>query len=53
MKKKNIIEPLNVKTQAIISATEVAELILRIDDIIAGQSGRGQARMGPQDMAEM
>lgn len=53
MKSKNIIEPLNVKTQAIISSTEVAELILRIDDIIAGQSGRGAPRMGPQDMADM
>lgn len=38
MKKNNVLEPLSVKTQAITSASEVAEMILRIDDIIAGQS---------------
>lgn len=38
MKKMNVIEPLRVKTQAIVSGSEVAEMILRIDDIIAGQS---------------
>ncbi|MBI4053310.1 MAG: TCP-1/cpn60 chaperonin family protein [Candidatus Diapherotrites archaeon] len=38
MKKANVIEPLSVKVQAISSATEVAEMILRIDDIIAGSS---------------
>ena len=32
---KGIIEPLRLKTQAVKSASEVAELILRIDDIIA------------------
>ncbi|MBI2673159.1 TCP-1/cpn60 chaperonin family protein [Candidatus Woesearchaeota archaeon] len=31
-----VIEPLKIKTQAIKSASEVAELILRIDDVIAG-----------------
>jgi archaeal chaperonin len=31
-----IIEPLKIKTQAISSATEVAEMILRIDDVIMG-----------------
>ncbi|MFH0808377.1 MAG: thermosome subunit alpha [archaeon] len=38
-----IIEPLKVKTQAIASATEVAIMILRIDDVIAARksSGRG------------
>ena len=37
-----VIEPLKVKTQAIKSASEVAELILRIDDIIASKGeGRG------------
>jgi len=34
-----IVEPLKVKTQAVISATEVANMILRIDDVlIAGGS---------------
>ena len=36
-----VIEPLKIKTQAVKSASEVAELILRIDDVIAG-SGSGQ-----------
>jgi len=29
-----IVEPLKVKTQAIMSATEVATLILRVDDVL-------------------
>ncbi|MBW3023311.1 TCP-1/cpn60 chaperonin family protein, partial [Candidatus Woesearchaeota archaeon] len=33
--KKGVIEPLKIKTQAISSASEVAVMILRIDDIIA------------------
>jgi len=33
---QGVIEPLKIKTQAIKSASEVATLILRIDDIIAG-----------------
>ena len=33
-----IIEPLKIKTQALSSATEVAEMILRIDDVILGGS---------------
>ena len=36
-KKNGIIEPFNIKTQAISSATEVANMILRIDDIIAAK----------------
>lgn len=39
--KGEIIEPLKIKTQAIKSASEVAEMILRIDDVIAG-GGRGK-----------
>ncbi len=35
--KAGIIEPLKVKTQAIGSATEVATMILRIDDVIAAK----------------
>ncbi|MBU1121048.1 TCP-1/cpn60 chaperonin family protein [Candidatus Micrarchaeota archaeon] len=38
MLSKKVIEPLGVKTQAINSAAEVAEMLLRIDDIIAGSS---------------
>ena len=34
---KNVIEPLRVKTQAVNSATEVANMILRIDDVIAAR----------------
>lgn len=34
--KKGIIEPLAIKTQAVSSASEVAIMILRIDDVIAG-----------------
>ena len=33
-----VIEPLKIKTQAIKSAAEVAGLILRIDDVIAGEN---------------
>ena len=38
MKNAKVIEPLGVKIQAIISATEVSEMILRIDDLIAGST---------------
>ncbi len=37
MKEKGILEPLRVKKQAISSATEVAIMILRIDDVIAAK----------------
>ncbi|MBI4148684.1 TCP-1/cpn60 chaperonin family protein [Candidatus Woesearchaeota archaeon] len=40
-----VIEPLKIKTQAISSAAEVAQMILRIDDVIAG-SARGGAPGG-------
>ncbi len=43
--KKGVIEPLKIKTQAIKSASEVAEMILRIDDIIAG--GKDKSIMPP------
>jgi len=45
MVRNSIIEPLRVKTQALGSATEVATMILRIDDIIAAK--RGAAPPGP------
>jgi thermosome len=46
-----IIEPLKIKTQAINSATEVATMILRIDDVIAssGKSSTGKLPMGADD----
>ena len=39
--KTGVIEPLKIKTQAIKSASEVAELILRIDDVIASSGSPG------------
>ncbi len=37
---QGIIEPLKIKTQAVNSASEVTELILRIDDVIAGSGSK-------------
>jgi archaeal chaperonin len=45
---KGVIEPLKIKSQAISSASEVAIMILRIDDVIQGSSAepsRGQQGM--------
>ncbi len=42
-----VIEPLKIKTQAVSSASEVAIMILRIDDVIAGQAGSGGGAGGP------
>tara|TARA_Y100000310_G_scaffold135179_1_gene134054 strand:+ start:3079 stop:4695 length:1617 start_codon:yes stop_codon:yes gene_type:complete len=39
---QGIIEPLKVKTQAVSSASEVAIMILRIDDVIAARRASGQ-----------
>jgi archaeal chaperonin len=47
--KKGVIEPLKIKTQAVSSAAEVAVMILRIDDVIAG-SGSGKGGMPPGGM---
>jgi len=48
---EGIIEPLKIKTQAISSASEVAEMILRIDDVIAaGQAGPSGQEMNMNDM---
>lgn len=53
--KAGVIEPLNIKTQAITSASEVASLILRIDDIIAssGSKDSGGPMMPPGGMPPM
>jgi len=50
--KKGIIEPLSIKIQAIKSASEVAMMLLRIDDVVA--SGKSSPAMGgmPQGMPE-
>jgi len=57
MTELNVIEPLRVKIQAVASATEVASMILRIDDIIASKkisekevpgAPRGPPGMGPE-----
>jgi len=48
---EGVIEPLKIKTQAIKSASEVAELILRIDDVIA--SGKDKAQMPHPGMGGM
>ena len=44
--KEGVIEPLKIKTQAVSSASEVAQMILRIDDVIAGSKGAGMPQMG-------
>jgi len=43
MWENNVIEPLKIKTQAIKSASEDVELILRIDDIIAGSKTKDKS----------
>ena len=40
---QGILEPLKVKTQAIASASEVAIMILRIDDVIAAKKSSGNS----------
>ncbi|MCD6229599.1 MAG: TCP-1/cpn60 chaperonin family protein [Candidatus Diapherotrites archaeon] len=47
----DVIEPLRVKKQAISSAAESAQMILRIDDVISG-SGKGKG-MPPEAMGGM
>ncbi len=48
-----IIEPLKIKTQAINSATEVAIMILRIDDVIASSgNSKSSRKMMPMGMEE-
>jgi thermosome len=48
---QGIIEPLKIKTQAIASASEVAIMILRIDDVVA--SGVGKSKKGNMNLASM
>ncbi|MBI3032673.1 TCP-1/cpn60 chaperonin family protein [Candidatus Woesearchaeota archaeon] len=51
--KERVIEPLKIKTQAISSAAEVAQMILRIDDVIAASSGKNQSPQGQGGMSDM
>jgi chaperonin GroEL (HSP60 family) len=52
--KKGVVEPQKIKTQAIKSAAEAVELILRIDDVIAASSGaKGAPPMPPGGMGGM
>jgi len=59
MAKNGVIEPVKVKRQAIISASEAAEMILRIDDVIASKgkppmpSGGAGGMGGMGGMGEM
>ena len=54
MFREGIVEPLRVKTQAIDSASEVAVMILRIDDVIAAKNlGGGAGEGGMPDMGGM
>ena len=43
MLKAGVVEPLRVKTQAIMSAAEAAVMILRIDDVIASSRAQGSS----------
>ena len=51
MLKAGVVEPLKIKLQAVESASEAAELILRIDDVIS--SGKGGAPKMPPGMGGM
>jgi chaperonin GroEL (HSP60 family) len=50
MQRNGVIEPIKVKEQALKSATEVASMILRIDDVIA--STKPKEGKGPGEMPE-
>jgi len=52
MLKAGVVEPLRVKTQAIMSAAEAAVMILRIDDVIAAQKASGPAGGMPPGMGD-
>jgi thermosome len=49
MKEKGVLEPLRVKKQAISSATEVAIMILRIDDVIAAKGIEKEKESGGEE----
>ncbi|OYT57041.1 MAG: thermosome subunit [Candidatus Aenigmarchaeota archaeon ex4484_14] len=47
MEEAGVIEPIKIKTQAIQSASEAAEMILRIDDVITASKMGGGTPRGP------
>ena len=54
MYRAGVVEPMRVKKQAIQSAAEAAEMILRIDDVIASTgAGRGGEMEGMEGMGGM
>ena len=53
MQSRNVVEPLRVKTQAVSSATDVATMILRIDDVIASKQPEGPDPDGSDGMGGM
>lgn len=53
MWKAKVLEPLKIKTQAVKSASEVAVMILRIDDVIAGAGGSSGGPGAGGDMGGM
>ncbi len=53
MKSHGVIEPLKIKTQAIKSASEAAEMILRIDDVIQSKGGGHGGGGMPPGMGDM
>ena len=52
MRERNVVEPIRVGRQAIESATEVANMILRIDDIIAAKGESKSESKGPSSSGE-
>jgi len=53
MKERGVLEPLRVKKHAIESATEVAIMILRIDDVIAAKALEKEKEKGKEGGEEM
>jgi len=53
MKEAGVIEPIKIKTQAIKSAAEAAELILRIDDVVSSTRSSGPPAGGMPPMGGM
>lgn len=53
MLQAKVIEPYKIKSQAINSASEVAVMILRIDDVIASNEKKKMPRGMPQGMPDM
>ncbi len=53
MKELGVLEPIRVKKQMINSAAEAAQMILRIDDVIAAKSVGGKDETGGMDNEDM